>query len=63
MHIWLEMLWDFKNNKNATETTKKICSIYGQDVITETETKSETGFLNFVPVIGHWEMNTDQDSH
>ena len=29
------MLWEFKNNKNATETTKKLCSIYVQDVITD----------------------------
>ena len=26
------MLWEFKNNKNTTETVKKICSIYGQGV-------------------------------
>ena len=25
----------FKNTKNATEKTKKICSVYGQGVITD----------------------------
>ena len=29
------MLGEFKNNKNATESAKKICSVYGQGVITE----------------------------
>ena len=33
MHIWHVMLSDFKNNKNATETARKIFTVYGQDVI------------------------------
>ena len=35
VHIWHVMLWKFNNNKNASETAKKICSIYGQSVITD----------------------------
>ena len=33
VHIWHVMLWEFKNNKNAAETAKKISSVYGQSVI------------------------------
>ena len=29
------MLWRFKNNKNATEISKKNVSVYGQSVIIE----------------------------
>ena len=29
------MLWEFKNNKNATETARKISCIYSEGVITE----------------------------
>ena len=29
------MLWEFKNNKNATKTTKKISSVCSQDFITD----------------------------
>ena len=28
-------MWEFKNNKNITETTKKICCIHGLVVITD----------------------------
>ena len=35
VHIWHVMLWEFKNNKNATETAKKISSIHGHRVITD----------------------------
>ena len=27
VHIQYVMLWEFKNNKNAIETTKKICDV------------------------------------
>ena len=33
MHIWHVMVLEFKNNKNATETAKKICSLYNQSFI------------------------------
>ena len=29
------MLWEFKNNKNAIETAKKISCVHGQGVIIE----------------------------
>ena len=35
VHIRHVMLWEFKNNKNATETAQKISCVYGQDVITK----------------------------
>ena len=33
-HIQHVMLWQFKNNKDTTEIAMKICSVYGQSVIT-----------------------------
>ena len=52
------MLWEFKNNKNATETAKKISCVYTQGAITERSSwnhltvrkliaKYETGFQSF----------------
>ena len=35
VHIRHVMLWKFKNNKNTTETAKKIMSVYSQGVITK----------------------------
>ena len=35
VHIWHVMLWEFKDIKNATETAKNICSVYGRIVITD----------------------------
>ena len=29
------MLWELKNNKNTREIAKKICSVYGDGVITD----------------------------
>ena len=34
------MLWKFKNNKNATEVTKKISSAHGQSVITDRQVQN-----------------------
>ena len=34
MRIWHIMLSEFKNDKNITETAKKISRVYGHDVIT-----------------------------
>ena len=28
-------MWEIKNNKNATETAKEICTVYGQGDITD----------------------------
>ena len=35
VHIWHLMLWKFKKNKNARETTEKFSIVYDQDVITD----------------------------
>ena len=35
VHIRHVMSWEFKNNKNAIESAKKICSVYGQSAITD----------------------------
>ena len=35
VHIPHVILWEFKNYKNATETAKKICSVYDQNIITD----------------------------
>ncbi|XP_043678352.1 ragulator complex protein LAMTOR1 isoform X1 [Vespula pensylvanica] len=34
--IWHIMVWEFKQYNSAANTAKKICSLYGKDVITET---------------------------
>ena len=34
-HFWHIMLYYFKNGKNATETHKKICSMYGEGTVTD----------------------------
>ena len=41
VYIQYLMLCEFKNNKNATETPKKNCIVYGQHLIT---IKAETDF-------------------
>ena len=35
VHIKHVMLWVLKNNKNLTETAKKISSVHGQGLITD----------------------------
>ena len=35
VYIWHVIWWEFRNNKNATETAKKISSVYGQGIITD----------------------------
>ena len=34
-HFWHIMLYYFKKGKNATETQKKICAVYGEGAVTE----------------------------
>ena len=34
-HIKHIILWEYKDNKNATETAKEICSVYDQGVMTD----------------------------
>ena len=34
-HFWHIMLYYFKNGKNATETQKKICAVYGEVAVTD----------------------------
>ena len=68
VYIWHFMLWEFKNNKNATETAKKICSIYGQCVITDCQeqnwfSKFHSGnmLLRNEPRLGY-SSDSDQDA-
>ena len=35
VHICHVMLWEFKQENNATETAEKICSVDGEDTITD----------------------------
>ncbi|XP_023237751.1 histone-lysine N-methyltransferase SETMAR-like [Centruroides sculpturatus] len=35
VHVRHIMLWEFKLGKNATETAKKICNVYGSGVISD----------------------------
>ena len=34
-HFQHIVLYYFKKGKNATETQKKICAVYGEDVVTD----------------------------
>ena len=34
-HFWHIMLYYFKKGKNATETHKKICAVYGEGAVTD----------------------------
>ena len=34
-HFWHLMLYYFKKGKNATETHKKICTVYGEGAVTD----------------------------
>ena len=34
-HYWCLMLYYFKKGKNATETQKKICAVYGEGAVTD----------------------------
>ena len=52
-HIRLVMLWEFKNNKNATKAFR--------DFVVLLTAKSETCSLGFVLPICLWEMYPDQD--
>ena len=45
VHILHEMFSEFKNYKNLTETAKKICSFYSQNVITDS--RIQNWFSNF----------------
>ena len=40
VHIRQVILSGFKNNKNATETAKKISSVYGKDVIIDCQVRN-----------------------
>ena len=62
------MLWEFKNNKNATETAKKNCNVYGQGVITDCQVqiyfsrfRCRNTSLRNEPRPGH-SLNLDQDA-
>ena len=35
VHIQYVILWEFKINKNPTETAKKISCVYGQSIISD----------------------------
>ena len=34
-HFWHIMLYYFKKGRNATETQKMICSVYGESAVTD----------------------------
>ena len=55
------MLWEFKNNKNATETAKKILMFMVKVLLLIT--KPETDFQSFILVIHHREKNPNQKTH
>ena len=48
------MFYYFKKGKNATETHKKICAVYGEGAVTDQIVKS--GLRSFVVEISRWAM-------
>jgi len=40
VHIGQVMLWEFKQDHNATETAEKICIVYGEGTITDQEVRN-----------------------
>ena len=48
VHIRHTSLWVFKNNKIATETAEKICSVYDQGVINDCQVRNIFSFRWFV---------------
>ena len=55
------MLCEFKNNEIASETGKKICSVYGQDVITDCQVQK--WFSKFHSDDTSLKMNPKQEAH
>ena len=60
VHIQHIILWEFDNDKNFTETTKKFSSLYDQSDITDS--KLQNCFHNWFLARRHWEMNPGQDA-
>ena len=52
-HLQHIMLYYFKKGKNATETPKKICAVYGEGAVTE---RVKSGLRSFMLQISHWMM-------
>ena len=48
----------FITEKNAVQTRKKLCKVYGEGVI---NSKSKTGFQNFVSIISTLKMHVLKD--
>ena len=61
VHIQHVRLREFKNNKNATKTEKKILVFMGKVLLLTT--KFETGFQSCVLAIFHRDMKPDQNAH
>ena len=53
-HFQYIMLSYFKEGKNATQTQKKICAVYGAGAVTDPSVKSD--FRSFTLEISHWTM-------
>ena len=52
-HFWHIILYHFKKGKNATETHKKICAVYGEDAVTD---RVKSGLRSCVLEISRWAM-------
>ena len=49
------MLYYFKKGKNATETQKKICAVYGEGAVTE---RVKSGLRSFLVLLTFWPNNS-----
>ena len=50
------MLYYFKKGKNATETQKKICAVYGEDAVTDQ--MCQRGLQSFLVLLTFWPSNS-----
>ena len=55
-HCWRVMLYYFKRGKNATETQKKICAVYGEGAVTDQT--CQKWFVKFLGTIDIWPNNS-----
>ena len=52
-HFWYIMLYYFKKGKNATETQKMICAVYGEGAVTDCV---KSGLWSFMLEIPRWTL-------
>ena len=60
-HFWHIMFHHFKKGKNAPETQKKTCTVYGEGAVTDRLDKGvKSGLQSFILEISCWRMLHNQ---